>query len=77
MTGQKLATNIGIARQLSFGHLKIRNVAIAYADAPPFRALELDDRPALLLGMRELRTFKRVAIDFASQSVLFDVPDDL
>jgi hypothetical protein len=28
----------------------------------------------LLLGMRELRTFDRVAIDFQSRKVLFDLP---
>jgi len=30
----------------------------------------------MLLGMRELRLFKRVAIDFATRKVMFDLPSD-
>ena len=30
--------------------------------------------PALILGMEGLRLFNRVAIDFQSQRVLFDLP---
>ena len=40
-------------------------------------ALELGKKPALLLGMRELRSFDRVAIDFANRRVMFDVPADI
>ena len=39
-------------------------------------ALGLDKKPALMLGMRELRLFRRVAIDFAARKVFFDLPDD-
>ena len=28
----------------------------------------------MMLGMRELRLFKRVAIDFSSRKVMFDLP---
>ena len=34
----------------------------------------LDDRPAMVLGMSELKLFKRVAIDFKQRKVLFDLP---
>jgi hypothetical protein len=36
-------------------------------------ALKLTDRPALLLGIHELRSFGRVAIDFPQHKILFDV----
>ena len=58
------------------GGLRLQNLSIAFADAPPFRRLGLDERPAMLLGMNELRAFRRVAIDFATRKVLFDLPDD-
>ncbi|MCJ2185446.1 retroviral-like aspartic protease family protein [Novosphingobium beihaiensis] len=74
VTGQELTAQIGIARRLEVRNLAIINVAIAYADAPAFRELGLRKRPAIFLGMRELRAFKRVAIDFSSHKILFDLP---
>ena len=50
------------------------NVWIAFAEAPAFEALGLHKKPALLLGMRDLRSFDRVAIDFATRRILFDLP---
>ena len=75
VTGQRLAAQVGLAERLSFGGVHLNNVAIAYADAPPFAVLGLDRKPAILLGMRELRGFRRVAIDFRTRKVLFDLPE--
>ena len=72
VTGQQIAASFGVARTLDVGGMTIENIAVAYADAPPFAHLGLDKRPAILLGMRELRAFKRVAIDFSKRKVLFD-----
>ena len=74
VTGDRLTADLAWGRSLRIEGATITNVAIAYADALPFRLLELDARPALLLGMRELRVFRRVAIDFATRKILFDVP---
>ena len=41
---------------------------------PAFDALDLDERPAMILGMRELRLFRRIAIDFGTRRILFDLP---
>jgi len=76
VTGQSLTAEIGVARKLRVGDLSMANVTIAFADAPPFAALELDRQPALLLGMSELRKFRRVAIDFRSRKILFDLMPD-
>ena len=46
-----------------------------YAQQEVFDVLNLTRRPALLLGMRELRLFKRVAIDFAAKRIYFDLPN--
>ncbi len=52
----------------------VSNIPIAFVDSPTFEALGLDDKPAMVLGMSELRLFKRVAIDFKERKVLFDLP---
>ena len=54
--------------------LMFGNLAVAFADVEPFRHFELEDRPALLLGMDALRSFRRVEIDFPNQQVRFRVP---
>jgi predicted aspartyl protease len=74
VTGQQIVADIGTGSALSFGAAQINNVTIAFADSPPFAVLDLEHKPAILLGMRELRVFKRVAIDFATRKILFDMP---
>jgi predicted aspartyl protease len=61
-------------RTLDLGRAQINNVIITFAESPTFAALDLDDEPALILGMNELHLFQRVAIDFPSRRVLFDLP---
>ena len=73
VTGQTLPVDFGLIHQLSIAPLQIGNVTLAYADSPSFAALNLDERPALLLGMSELRLFRRVAIDFTTRRVMFDL----
>ncbi len=72
VTGQQIYADIANTETLTFGEMSIRNVMVAITDAPPFAHLGLDEKPAILLGMRELRAFKRVAIDFQTRKVLFD-----
>ncbi len=74
VTGQEMTADIGHVRELNLQGLRISNVLLAFADSPPFAHLGLDRKPAILLGMREMRLFKRVAIDFASRKILFDLP---
>jgi predicted aspartyl protease len=75
VTGQVLTAEFEAARELKLSSLRLSNVLIAFADSPAFAALKLAGRPAIFLGMREMRAFKRVAIDFASRKVSFDVPE--
>ena len=76
VTGDEVSANIGYARKLNIGRIAVSNVVIAFADAQVFAELGLRERPAIFLGMRELRVFKRVAIDFGSRRVLFDLPSE-
>lgn len=75
VTGQVVTADRALAQRLTIGRISLSNTEIAFADAPPFAGLGLDERPALLLGMTQLRLFKRVAIDFAARRILFDLPD--
>jgi len=72
VTGHTVKADVSMGRQLRLGKMNISNLPLAFTDTPAFAALELDRRPAIMLGMRELRMFKRVAIDFTSRKVFFD-----
>ncbi len=74
VTGDKVEASIGYARSLVIDKVSLNNVLIAYTDSPAFAALLLREKPAILLGMRDLRSFERVAIDFDTRKILFDTP---
>ena len=75
VTGQKATAGLGMARTLQLGGMTLNNTMIAFSDAPPFERLGLRRRPALLMGMAQLRLFHRVAIDFAARRILFAMPE--
>jgi len=75
VTGQTVPAVLAPVRRLEIHGMTISNAELAFVDAPPFGALGLAQRPAVLLGMRELRVFPRIAIDFPDRKVLFDLPD--
>lgn len=74
VNGNNISGQLGFARAIVIDRLQLNQVPVAFADGPAFVALGLDRRPALILGMEDLRSFDRVAIDFASRRVLFDLP---
>ena len=74
VTGHTITADLGVGRKLRLGGMDISNLPLAFTDTPAFAALELERRPAILLGMRELRLFNRVAIDFTTRKVFFDTP---
>jgi hypothetical protein len=58
--------------ELQIGPLVLREVPIAFADATPFRAWGLSDKPALMLGTDVLSRFSRVSLDFRESKVRFE-----
>ncbi len=74
VTGQEITADLAVARNLKIDDMNFVNVVIAYADAPPFAALGLADKPALFLGMRDMRALDRIAIDFSTRRIYFDLP---
>ena len=77
VNGVPVESGLAYARSLKIGRLEMKQVPIGFHASPAFEALGLTDKPALILGMRNLRLFNRVAIDFASRRVMFDVPRDV
>jgi len=63
-----------VADHAKIGELELKSLPIVFTPSPAFHALELEDRPAMILGMRELRLFPRIAIDFDTRRILFDLP---
>lgn len=74
VTGKSVAADYGIAQDLRIGRARFGQIPIAFSNIEPFRALKLDKKPALFLGMNALRTFDRVAIDFANRKIYFLLP---
>ncbi|MXO89346.1 retroviral-like aspartic protease family protein [Pontixanthobacter aquaemixtae] len=62
------------AKRFQIQGLQLNNMPITFAESPAFAALGLSERPAIIMGMRDLRLFNRVAIDFEKRQVLFDLP---
>jgi len=75
--GNDLTGDVGVAGKLEINGMSLVNVVVTYNDTPAFAALGLTGRPALALGMDHLRMFDRVAIDFSTKQVLFDLPRDV
>jgi predicted aspartyl protease len=63
--------------QVKVDRMQLTSVGAVVADSPALKALGLDHQPAMILGMSELKLFRRVAIDFDTRRILFDVPRSL
>ncbi|WP_054531776.1 aspartyl protease family protein [Erythrobacter sp. SG61-1L] len=74
INGAMETSDMRLAKSVTIGRVKVSNLPVAFVDSPTFKVLGLDDRPAMVLGMSELKLFKRVAIDFKQRKVLFDLP---
>lgn len=75
VTGQTIIADIAMARTVKLGTMTMSNSMLVFADTPAFDKLELAKRPAMFMGMNQLKLFRRVAIDFATKRILFDLPD--
>jgi predicted aspartyl protease len=76
INGVQATGNVRLASEVRIGNAQLTNIPVAFVESPLFAQLGLDKRPAMVLGMNELRLFQRVAIDFKQGKVLFDLPAD-
>ena len=74
VTGVTLRGELAKVRAIEIGGARLEAPTIAFAQAHTFAQLELEERPALLLGMDALRAFDQVSIDFARKRVVLVLP---
>ena len=74
IAGERINAQAMMVQSLQMGGVTLKKLGIAFADSPVFGQLDLDRRPALLLGMNAFRSFNQVTIDFATRQVRFVVP---
>ncbi|MBT2186381.1 retroviral-like aspartic protease family protein [Sphingobium nicotianae] len=75
VTGITVPAQFTVVRRITIGAVTLDNVPMVFLDAAPFDELGLGDKPAMLLGMRMLRLFDQVAIDFGNRRVDFHMKD--
>jgi predicted aspartyl protease len=76
VTGEVLHGSYTVVSRLKMGDVSLGKVAVVFADANIFRDLDLQDRPAILLGMNAMRAFKKVSIDFKNRKLRVVVPQE-
>lgn len=75
VTGEAVPATQTAIKRIVINGMDVNDLPVSFADSQAFRALGLNDRPALLLGMDSLSLFDRVEIDFPNKRVVFDLPD--
>jgi predicted aspartyl protease len=75
VTGETITGDFVFVRNLEIGGVTLKNLAIVFADAHTFKTLNLEKRPAVLLGMNAIRAFKKVSIDFAKKKFRVVLPE--
>lgn len=71
VTGETFTARLTLLPELRVGGITLKNVNVAFTDAPPFDLFGLDKQPALLLGTDVLQVFKRLSLDFKNRKVRF------
>jgi predicted aspartyl protease len=71
VTGETFTARLTLLPELRVGGITLKNVNVAFTDAPPFDYFGLDKQPALLLGTDVLQAFKRLSLDFKNRKVRF------
>src|SRR3546814_1556254 len=73
-TGEDVPAMRTVIKAIEIDGINITYLPVSCADSKAFKALGLDKRPALLLGMDSLSLFDRVEIDFPNKRVVLDMP---
>ena len=75
VTGEAVPAVRTAIKRIVINGMDVNDLPVSFADSQAFRALNLDERPALLIGMDSLSLFDRVEIDFPNKRVVFDLPE--
>jgi predicted aspartyl protease len=74
VTGDLLKGDFTQIKGIEIGGITIADLPVTFADNFAFKALNLEKKPAILLGMDALKLFDRVMVDFTNRRVGFDLP---
>lgn len=74
VTGDVLKGDYLTLKELRLGDVTLRDLNIVFADAHTFRQMNLEGKPALLLGMNAMRAFDKVSIDFVRKKLRVVMP---
>ena len=69
VTGKTVELQVAFIPEIRIGPILVRNLAVAFADLPPFHVFGIAEEPALFLGTDVLETFRRVSLDFHARKV--------
>src|ERR1044072_3611618 len=74
VTGGQMQAEYTQVPRIKIGGIEFDSLPVAFAEVAPFKRFGLIKRPALLLGMDALRSFRPVDIDFPNRQVRFRLP---
>ncbi|WP_216327827.1 aspartyl protease family protein [Sphingomonas quercus] len=73
VTGQATVADLAVMPRIRIGGVDMRNVPVAFTDAPPFALFGVSKVPAMLIGTDVLQGFRRVLLDFRDKKVRFQL----
>lgn len=73
ITGGQIQGQMIAIREIALQELRFTSGGLAIADVPSFDTWNLENAPALLIGMDFLRQFASVAIDYRSKEIRFEL----
>ncbi len=76
VTGAQVPAYYTVVGRVQIGSFSLTDVPMVFVDLAPLAKFGLADQPTMLLGMKMLRMFDRVSIDFGAQHVDFQLPQD-
>ena len=74
VTGHKIVGDAFELKRVELGDVVLEDLVVLFADAPIFRSLDLEAKPAVLLGMNAMQAFDKVSIDFARKQLRMVFP---
>ncbi len=73
-TGQTITAEMSSLPNLRIGGVRLPNWPVAFCELHTFKMWNLNDRPAILIGVDILSRFENVSLDFARNEVRFRLP---
>jgi hypothetical protein len=74
-TGQTILGRRAVLPMFRLGKMKLENLPLVFSDLHIFRLWNMEDQPAVLLGIDVLSQFASVCLDFGRSEVRFRMPE--